>query len=253
MTDAGSAFRGVTTEPAWRSKDRAGGPHCLDRNGAESCRPSPTPHPCLPAPSPPASSPGEVRLTKLLAMAVLTHTEKVTGHSSAWLERTVRDREVGGSNPLAPTDANPGLASNCGLGFVVDGTAGNGPCSFSCSVSRKTPGGWPNRQALQPPGHAGRALSRQVTPCRRKRPCLVNRASTSTAAGGSPRPAAATAPPATRHRASKQVRPREQAPGGGGTPQAAGRAGREPRPAPARLADHRAELVEKFLDRVQVE
>jgi hypothetical protein len=26
-----------------------------------------------------------------------------SGHSSAWLERTVRDREVGGSNPLAPT------------------------------------------------------------------------------------------------------------------------------------------------------
>ena len=26
-----------------------------------------------------------------------------TGRSSAWLERTVRDREVGGSNPLAPT------------------------------------------------------------------------------------------------------------------------------------------------------
>jgi hypothetical protein len=28
-----------------------------------------------------------------------------TGRSSAWLERTVRDREVGGSNPLAPTEA----------------------------------------------------------------------------------------------------------------------------------------------------
>jgi hypothetical protein len=27
-----------------------------------------------------------------------------SGHSSAWLERTVRDREVGGSNPLAPTN-----------------------------------------------------------------------------------------------------------------------------------------------------
>src|SRR4051795_12999740 len=27
----------------------------------------------------------------------------VTGRSSAWLERTVRVREVGGSNPLAPT------------------------------------------------------------------------------------------------------------------------------------------------------
>ena len=26
-----------------------------------------------------------------------------SGRSSAWLERTVRDREVGGSNPLAPT------------------------------------------------------------------------------------------------------------------------------------------------------
>src|SRR5579862_4568518 len=26
-----------------------------------------------------------------------------SGHSSVWLERTVRDREVGGSNPLAPT------------------------------------------------------------------------------------------------------------------------------------------------------
>ena len=35
------------------------------------------------------------------------------GRSSAWLERTVRDREVGGSNPLAPTcrktSPNPGL------------------------------------------------------------------------------------------------------------------------------------------------
>ena len=27
-----------------------------------------------------------------------------SGHSSAWSERTVRDREVGGSNPLAPTN-----------------------------------------------------------------------------------------------------------------------------------------------------
>ena len=27
----------------------------------------------------------------------------VTGRSSAWLERSVRDRKVGGSNPLAPT------------------------------------------------------------------------------------------------------------------------------------------------------
>src|SRR6266446_2848240 len=29
-----------------------------------------------------------------------------SGHSSVWLERTVRDREVGGSNPLAPTCRN---------------------------------------------------------------------------------------------------------------------------------------------------
>src|SRR5438552_15459691 len=28
---------------------------------------------------------------------------KTTGRSSVWLERTVRDRKVGGSNPLAPT------------------------------------------------------------------------------------------------------------------------------------------------------
>ena len=28
---------------------------------------------------------------------------KISGRGSAWLERLVRDQEVGGSNPLAPT------------------------------------------------------------------------------------------------------------------------------------------------------
>src|SRR3954449_13027795 len=34
-------------------------------------------------------------------------SRRISGHSSAWLERTVRDREVGGSNPLAPTTSLP--------------------------------------------------------------------------------------------------------------------------------------------------
>ncbi|MFM1801583.1 MAG: hypothetical protein RJA81_935 [Planctomycetota bacterium] len=38
----------------------------------------------------------------------------MTGRSSAWLECTVRVREVGGSNPLAPTDIAVSLTSRCG-------------------------------------------------------------------------------------------------------------------------------------------
>ena len=44
------------------------------------------------------------------AIAVLTlflrlksSFERLSGRGSAWLERLVRDQEVGGSNPLAPT------------------------------------------------------------------------------------------------------------------------------------------------------
>ena len=32
------------------------------------------------------------------------YTEVGSGRGSAWLERLVRDQEVGGSNPLAPTN-----------------------------------------------------------------------------------------------------------------------------------------------------
>ena len=31
----------------------------------------------------------------------------LSGRGSAWLERLVRDQEVGGSNPLAPTTSKP--------------------------------------------------------------------------------------------------------------------------------------------------
>ena len=36
----------------------------------------------------------------------------LSGRGSAWLERLVRDQEVGGSNPLAPTNLIPITASN---------------------------------------------------------------------------------------------------------------------------------------------
>src|SRR5437660_8584391 len=36
-------------------------------------------------------------------MLLYHYDTRATGRSSVWLERTVRDREVGGSNPLAPT------------------------------------------------------------------------------------------------------------------------------------------------------
>jgi hypothetical protein len=32
---------------------------------------------------------------------------KISGRSAAWLARLVRDQEVGGSNPLAPTTSKP--------------------------------------------------------------------------------------------------------------------------------------------------
>ena len=32
------------------------------------------------------------------------YTGRCSGRGSAWLERLVRDQEVGGSNPLAPTN-----------------------------------------------------------------------------------------------------------------------------------------------------
>src|SRR5438034_1267339 len=42
-----------------------------------------------------------------------------SGHSSAWSERTVRDREVGGSNPLAPTTFNSNSCRSLDLGDLV--------------------------------------------------------------------------------------------------------------------------------------
>jgi hypothetical protein len=43
----------------------------------------------------------------------------VSGRSAAWLARLVRDQEVGGSNPLAPTN----LFKNLSLSLTVSSTA----------------------------------------------------------------------------------------------------------------------------------
>ena len=42
---------------------------------------------------------------------------RLSGRGSAWLERLVRDQEVGGSNPLAPTNSLNNLTTQ--LGFVL--------------------------------------------------------------------------------------------------------------------------------------
>ena len=47
------------------------------------------------------------------------------GRGSAWLERLVRDQEVGGSNPLAPTNLFKHL--NTQLGFVLAFLTATGP------------------------------------------------------------------------------------------------------------------------------
>ena len=51
----------------------------------------------------------------------IAHGLVYSGRGSAWLERLVRDQEVGGSNPLAPTNSfNTGLTSfNTGLTDAV--------------------------------------------------------------------------------------------------------------------------------------
>ena len=38
-----------------------------------------------------------------IALLCKAFSAKTSGRGSAWLERLVRDQEVGGSNPLAPT------------------------------------------------------------------------------------------------------------------------------------------------------
>ena len=42
---------------------------------------------------------------------VLNYFGLSSGRGSAWLERLVRDQEVGGSNPLAPIFFNPTVAA----------------------------------------------------------------------------------------------------------------------------------------------
>jgi hypothetical protein len=49
--------------------------------------------------------PREAVLT--LQMRLKAHFRRLSGRGSAWLERLVRDQEVGGSNPLAPTTLIP--------------------------------------------------------------------------------------------------------------------------------------------------
>ena len=67
--------------------------------------------------------------------------QRTTGHSSVWLERTVRDREVGGSNPLAPTEKTRWQALPAGrllhlTGMVQDlvPTALSGQDALHCAL-----------------------------------------------------------------------------------------------------------------------
>ncbi len=46
---------------------------------------------------------GSIAVDTFLAFKRYLPRSNETGRSSAWLERTVRDREVAGSNPVAPT------------------------------------------------------------------------------------------------------------------------------------------------------
>src|SRR5262249_47565503 len=51
-------------------------------------------------PGPSRAGPAQTAVDNLRGLIILTGE---AGRSSAWLERSVRDRKVGGSNPLAPT------------------------------------------------------------------------------------------------------------------------------------------------------
>jgi hypothetical protein len=55
----------------------------------------------------------------------------LSGRGSAWLERLVRDQEVGGSNPLAPTNYPTSFPLNC-LDGVKPGSSGtiSGPMAL---------------------------------------------------------------------------------------------------------------------------
>jgi hypothetical protein len=44
---------------------------------------------------------------------------KISGRSAAWLARLVRDQEVGGSNPLAPTIFYRQLRKPSGFSFTL--------------------------------------------------------------------------------------------------------------------------------------
>ena len=46
----------------------------------------------------------------------------ISGRGSAWLERLVRDQEVGGSNPLAPTNSFNNLRCIYWIGGFVAGS-----------------------------------------------------------------------------------------------------------------------------------
>src|SRR5579864_4005675 len=68
----------------------------------------------------PAPAPNEPDAPAAPAMLDLKRSI-VSGRGSAWLERLVRDQEVGGSNPLAPTNPSNRLQSTKGfLDFICD-------------------------------------------------------------------------------------------------------------------------------------
>src|SRR5579883_498236 len=59
----------------------------------------------LPNPRWRAAISGSSAKTPRLADGILESPRATSGRGSAWLERLVRDQEVGGSNPLAPTNS----------------------------------------------------------------------------------------------------------------------------------------------------